>query len=115
MGSTLAPCRQQTFCCPANPLLRLTVQVGGQLDGGHVEAKHDHAGRHVAVKNEVFDEAAQSNDHPACNSRIVWLNPRSSQYWDYSESTRILQRLMNNRMFPLTLEGLDGAMRELLR
>jgi uncharacterized protein with von Willebrand factor type A (vWA) domain len=47
--------------------------------------------------------------------KAVWLNPTSPQYWDYTESTRLLQRLMGGRMFPLTLEGLDGAMRELGR
>ncbi|WP_395458095.1 VWA domain-containing protein [Azospirillum melinis] len=48
-------------------------------------------------------------------AKAVWLNPTPPQYWDYSESTRLLQRLMGGRMFPLTLEGLDGAMRELGR
>nr|WP_295829903.1 VWA domain-containing protein [uncultured Azospirillum sp.] len=48
-------------------------------------------------------------------SKAVWLNPTPPQYWDYTESTRLLQRLMGGRMFPLTLEGLDGAMRELGR
>jgi hypothetical protein len=47
--------------------------------------------------------------------KAVWLNPTAPQYWDYTESTRLLQRLMGGRMFPLTLEGLDGAMRELGR
>jgi uncharacterized protein with von Willebrand factor type A (vWA) domain len=45
----------------------------------------------------------------------VWLNPNVQQYWSYTESTRILQRLMAGRMFPLTLEGLDAGMRELNR
>ncbi|MBK1836256.1 VWA domain-containing protein [Azospirillum sp. YIM B02556] len=48
-------------------------------------------------------------------AKAVWLNPTPPQHWDYSESTRLLQRLMNGRMFPLTLEGLDGAIRELVR
>ncbi|KAA0575229.1 VWA domain-containing protein [Azospirillum sp. Sh1] len=48
-------------------------------------------------------------------AKAVWLNPTPPQYWDYTESTRLLQRLMGGRMFPLTLEGLDGAMRELGR
>ena len=48
-------------------------------------------------------------------NKAVWLNPTPPQYWDYTESTRLLQRLMEGRMFPLTLEGLDGAMRELGR
>jgi uncharacterized protein with von Willebrand factor type A (vWA) domain len=45
----------------------------------------------------------------------IWLNPNVQQYWSYTESTRILQRLMAGRMFPLTLEGLDAGMRELNR
>ncbi|MFD1623094.1 vWA domain-containing protein [Azospirillum griseum] len=48
-------------------------------------------------------------------SRAVWLNPTPRPYWDYSESTRLLTKLMDGRMFPLTLEGLDAAMRELVR
>ncbi|WP_434618635.1 vWA domain-containing protein [Azospirillum sp. B2RO_4] len=48
-------------------------------------------------------------------AKAVWLNPTPPQYWDYTESTRLLQRLMGGRMFPLTLEGLDGAMRELMK
>ncbi|AWK87277.1 vWA domain-containing protein [Azospirillum thermophilum] len=48
-------------------------------------------------------------------SKAVWLNPTPRQYWDYSESTRILQQLLDGRMYPLTLEGLDAAMKELVR
>jgi uncharacterized protein with von Willebrand factor type A (vWA) domain len=45
----------------------------------------------------------------------AWINPTPERLWEYSESTRILHRLMDGRMFPLTLEGLDGAMRALMR
>jgi uncharacterized protein with von Willebrand factor type A (vWA) domain len=45
--------------------------------------------------------------------RAVWLNPTQERYWQVTPSTGILQRLLDGRMFPLTLEGLDGAMREL--
>ncbi len=45
----------------------------------------------------------------------AWLNPTPERLWDYTESTRILRRLMDGRMFPLTLEGLDGAMRSLMK
>ena len=34
---------------------------------------------------------------------------------DYYDSIRIMRELMDDRMFPLTLEGLDAAMRELGR
>lgn len=47
--------------------------------------------------------------------RAVWLNPNAERYWDYTESTRLLRRMMEGRMFPLTLSGLDDAMRELSR
>ena len=44
----------------------------------------------------------------------VWLNPVPQNQWDYTQSIKLVQRLFANRMFPLTLEGLDGAMRELV-
>jgi uncharacterized protein with von Willebrand factor type A (vWA) domain len=47
--------------------------------------------------------------------RAVWLNPQPSGVWDYYESIRVMRRIMDERMFPLTLEGLDSAMRELVR
>jgi uncharacterized protein with von Willebrand factor type A (vWA) domain len=45
----------------------------------------------------------------------AWLNPVPEKHWTYSQSIAILKELMNGRMFPLTLEGLDDAMRELSR
>jgi uncharacterized protein with von Willebrand factor type A (vWA) domain len=45
----------------------------------------------------------------------IWLNPVAQKHWDYSESTTIIRRLFSERMFPLTIEGLEGAMRELVR
>jgi uncharacterized protein with von Willebrand factor type A (vWA) domain len=45
----------------------------------------------------------------------VWLNPVPENQWDYTHSVRMMKQLMGGRMFPLTLEGLDAAMRELVR
>jgi hypothetical protein len=45
----------------------------------------------------------------------VWLNPVPEQQWGYSQSVRIIRELMNDRMYPLSLAGLDDAMRELTR
>ncbi|MEY4721213.1 MAG: hypothetical protein RIQ46_938 [Pseudomonadota bacterium] len=45
----------------------------------------------------------------------VWLNPVAERQWDYSQSTRIMKELVGGSMYPLTLEGLDDAMRELTR
>jgi uncharacterized protein with von Willebrand factor type A (vWA) domain len=46
---------------------------------------------------------------------LAWLNPTPERYWDYSSSTKIIRELVNGRMYPLTIEGLDEAMRELAR
>ncbi len=45
----------------------------------------------------------------------VWLNPIPAAHWDWTPSIQIVRRLMEGRMFPLTLEGLDAAIRELMR
>lgn len=45
----------------------------------------------------------------------AWLNPVPEQHWGYSQSTKLVRQLMNDRMFPLTLAGLDDAMRTLTR
>ena len=47
--------------------------------------------------------------------KAVWLNPVPAQQWGYTQSIGMMRRLFSDRMFPLTLEGLDGAMRALLR
>jgi len=43
----------------------------------------------------------------------VWLNPEPRERWQYTPSVQITRELFEERMFPLTLEGLDRAMREL--
>ena len=45
----------------------------------------------------------------------VWLNPIPEEQWSYSQSIRIIRELMAERMYPLSLAGLDEAMRELTR
>jgi uncharacterized protein with von Willebrand factor type A (vWA) domain len=45
--------------------------------------------------------------------RHAWLNPEPRERWDYTPSIRITRELFEERMFPLTLEGLDRAMRSL--
>jgi uncharacterized protein with von Willebrand factor type A (vWA) domain len=45
--------------------------------------------------------------------RLVWLNPEPEDRWSYTPSIRIAQELVGGRMFPLTLAGLDRAIRAL--
>jgi uncharacterized protein with von Willebrand factor type A (vWA) domain len=47
--------------------------------------------------------------------KLVWLNPTPEKYWSYTASTDLIRRLMAGRMYSLTLQGLDQAMRELTR
>ncbi|MBN9061660.1 MAG: VWA domain-containing protein [Rhizobiales bacterium 65-9] len=46
---------------------------------------------------------------------VAWLNPVKETHWSYTHSIQVMKRLMADRMYPLTLEGIDGAMRELVR
>ena len=45
----------------------------------------------------------------------VWLNPTPERQWSYSTSTKLVRQLLHDRMYPLTLDGLSAAMRELTR
>ncbi|UJW75378.1 vWA domain-containing protein [Rhizobium sp. SL42] len=47
--------------------------------------------------------------------RHLWINPLTEPQWDYTMSVGLIRRLMENRMFPLTLGGLETAARELAR
>ena len=43
----------------------------------------------------------------------VWLNPQGRRTWDYYDSIRIMREIMDDRMYPLTIDGLDRAIREI--
>jgi uncharacterized protein with von Willebrand factor type A (vWA) domain len=45
----------------------------------------------------------------------VWLNPVPEAHWGWTPSIGMVRSLMGGRMFPLTLQGLDAATRELMR
>jgi uncharacterized protein len=46
---------------------------------------------------------------------LAWINPTPQNYWGYTHSVQMIHEIVEGRMFPLTLEGLDGAMRALMR
>ena len=71
--------------------------------GGSIEHMNEEAGATwIARLTETYPSAA-------------WLNPTPEAHWGYSQSTTMLKGLMKDRMYPLTLEGLDDAMRGLAR
>lgn len=41
----------------------------------------------------------------------VWLNPSPQGWWNFTQSVGMVKQLMEGRMFPLTLEGLDAGVR----
>lgn len=43
----------------------------------------------------------------------VWLNPVAERGWGHTQSTAIIRQLFDGRMFPLTLQGITGAMKAL--
>ena len=43
--------------------------------------------------------------------KFIWLNPEPEGLWQYRQSIAVVRQLMNNRMFPVTIEGLERGMR----
>jgi uncharacterized protein with von Willebrand factor type A (vWA) domain len=67
--------------------------------GGSVEYNNEEAG---AVWLQRFTSAFP---------KYIWLNPEPEGLWQYRQSIAIIRQIMNNRMFPLTIDGLERAMR----
>jgi hypothetical protein len=45
----------------------------------------------------------------------IWLNPQLERYWNYYASVQIIKELIENKMFPLTLEGLSDGIKALTK
>jgi len=73
------------------------VQPGGGVDHWNAEPGAATLGRLIAT----YPKAA-------------WLNPLPERYWGGTQSVGMVHQLMEGRMFPLTLDGLDRAMRTLM-
>jgi uncharacterized protein with von Willebrand factor type A (vWA) domain len=71
--------------------------------GGSIEYSNDEAGA-VWMKRmlEIYHKA-------------VWLNPEPEEIWPYRQSIGILKEIMGGRMYPTTIEGLERAMRTLVK
>ena len=67
--------------------------------GGSVEYNNDEAG---AEWLQRFTKAFP---------KFIWLNPEPEGLWQYRQSIAVIRQLMNNRMFPVTIEGLERGMR----
>ena len=69
--------------------------------GGSVEYHNEEAG---AVWLQRF-----AQQFPKC----VWLNPEPEALWQYRQSIAIIRQLMSDRMYPITMDGLERAMQKL--
>ena len=45
----------------------------------------------------------------------IWINPRDPRAWEGTSSARLLRQVMEGRMYPLTLDGLEAGLKELQR
>ncbi|NGM87269.1 VWA domain-containing protein [Parapusillimonas sp. SGNA-6] len=45
--------------------------------------------------------------------KSVWLNPEPTAYWQYRQSIAIIRNIMHDRMYGVTVNGLEQAMRAL--
>ncbi|WP_417729516.1 vWA domain-containing protein [Roseovarius sp.] len=45
----------------------------------------------------------------------LWINPVPRAEWDYTQSIQMIREIFEDRMVPMTLEGLDQGMRSLVR
>lgn len=45
--------------------------------------------------------------------KAIWLNPEPEQRWDFTPSIKLTRELMGDRMYPLTISGLDDGIKRL--
>ena len=45
--------------------------------------------------------------------RAIWLNPEPEQRWEYTPSVKLTRELMDDRMYPLTIAGIDDGIKAL--
>lgn len=45
----------------------------------------------------------------------LWINPVPENYWGYTHSIRMIREIFEDRMVPMTLQGLDRGIKELVR
>ena len=70
----------------------------------------------VAGKYDLMNDLMSAGVHRVWKANMIaWLNPQPEEHWRYHRSIDMVRGLVADRMFPLTLGGLDAAMRELNR
>lgn len=47
--------------------------------------------------------------------KTVWLNPTPTRFWQYHQSLHLIRQIMQNHMYPVTMQGLESAMQFLTK
>jgi uncharacterized protein with von Willebrand factor type A (vWA) domain len=47
--------------------------------------------------------------------KLIWINPVQEKYWEYTPSIQMLKELVEDKMYPMTLAGLEQGMARLSR
>ncbi len=66
--------------------------------GGSIEHYNEEAG------SVWIQRITENFDH------MVWINPTKKEYWEHSYSIEVVRELLEDRMFPLSVKGLEEAM-----
>jgi len=45
--------------------------------------------------------------------RAIWINPTQESHWPWTQSIKMVRELMEDRMFPMTVKGLEDGMKAL--
>ena len=45
--------------------------------------------------------------------KVIWLNPSQQRYWNYTHSISMIQQIMEDQMYPLTLDGIEQGIKYL--
>ena len=93
----------------------LRLEAGMPLYGQELDRNHTpyEAGLNFIVK---LDKGADFMGLAALKrraGRVIWLNPEPEGLWQYRQSIAIIRQIMGNRMYPITLEGLERSMQML--
>ncbi len=68
-----------------------------------------HAGGSVEYFNEESGQVWMQRIREHFN-KVVWLNPEQKQYWDHTQSNVMIRRQLEDKMYPLTIKGMEEAM-----
>ncbi len=86
------------------------VVIVGDASMSPYELRH----RHGSVEH-LNDEPGQVWLQRILDSwdKVIWLNPANERFWHYTQTIQMIRQQLGEHMYPLTLDGMESAMRHL--